>query len=88
MLANSGPLLEQWVGVELSKRLACRGRGSLAHFRTTAGVEVDFVVQDGTRPTPIEVKWTDNLSRDDARNLLGFLAEQGSRAPTSLPLPP
>jgi hypothetical protein len=35
--------LEQWVGVELWKRLTYLGDGSLSHFRTKDGAEVDFV---------------------------------------------
>lgn len=79
--AAPGPLFEQWVGIELFKRLSYRGRGSLQYFRTKAGAEVDFVVRTGARVIPIEVKWTDNPTSDDARHLATFLAEQPARAP-------
>lgn len=81
VLANPGPLLEQWVGIELHKRLAYAGRGRLCYFRTKAGAEVDYVIEMGARLIPIEVKWTENPSREDARHLITFLAEQGRRAP-------
>jgi predicted AAA+ superfamily ATPase len=75
VLANPGPLLEQWVGIELRKRLAYLGKGRLSYFRTKAGVEVDFIVEHGKRLIPIEVKWTDSPSHADARSLLSFVAD-------------
>jgi uncharacterized protein len=80
VLANPGPVFEHWVGIELHKRLAYSGKGVLSYFRTKAGAEVDFVVTLGKHVLPFEVKWTDNPSRDDARHLEAFLAEQGARA--------
>jgi predicted AAA+ superfamily ATPase len=81
VLAAPGPLLEQWVGIELRKRVLYAGKGRLSYFRTKAGAEIDFVLEQGKRLVPIEVKWTDNPSRDDARHVSAFLAEHGSRAP-------
>lgn len=81
VLANPGPVFEQWVGIELQKRLAYAAKGSLSYLRTKAGAEVDFIVEQGKRLIPIEVKWTENPSRDDARHLMAFLTEQGARAP-------
>lgn len=78
--ANSGPIFEQWVGIELWKRLQYLGDGRLYHFRTRDGAEIDFVIdRDGTL-TPIEVKWTDRPSVRDARRLLAFLNEHRGRA--------
>jgi predicted AAA+ superfamily ATPase len=76
VLANPGPLFEQWVGIELHKRIAYLGRGKLSYFRTKAGAEIDYIVEQGKRIVPVEAKWTDNPTRDDARHLLTFLAEQ------------
>lgn len=81
VLADPGPVLEQWVGIELWKRLQYLGRGHLRYLRTKGGLEVDFIVEDGRRLVPLEVKWTENPSRQDARHLLAFLDEQGERAP-------
>ena len=53
---------------------------SASYFRTKAGAEVDFVVEDGRRRIPLEVKWTENPTRSDARHILDFLAEQRGRA--------
>lgn len=71
--ANPGPIFEQWVGIELWKRLQYTGRGTLNYLRTKDGAEVDFVVEHGKRITPIEVKWTERPTVSDCRHLLGFL---------------
>lgn len=73
--ANPGPLFEQWVGIELWKRLQYLGGGTLFYQRTRDGAEVDFVVERGGRLTPIEVKWTERPSVSDARHLITFLNE-------------
>jgi predicted AAA+ superfamily ATPase len=71
--ADPGPIFEQWVGIELWKRLQYRGRGSLHYLRTKDGAEVDFIVDDGKKLTPIEVKWTQRPSLADCRHLRTFL---------------
>jgi predicted AAA+ superfamily ATPase len=73
--ADPGPLFEQWVGVELWKRLQYLGRGGLYYQRTKDGAEVDFVVEHRGELTPIEVKWTERPARTDCRHLLTFLRE-------------
>jgi predicted AAA+ superfamily ATPase len=73
-------LLEQWVGIELWKRLTYLGDGTLHHLRTKDGAEIDFIIERAGRYTPIEVKSTEHPTPSDARHVLGFLAEQGSRA--------
>ena len=78
--ANPGPLFEQWVGVELWKRLQYLGSGKLHYLRTKAGAEVDFVIARGGRLIPIEVKWTERPTVRDARHLLTFLDEHRKRA--------
>ncbi len=80
VMANPGPIFEQWVGIELWKRLQYLGEGKLSHFRTKAGVEIDFVIERDRELIPIEVKWTERPSREDARHLRTFLDEQGRRA--------
>lgn len=80
ILANPGPIFEQWVGVEIWKRLNYLGEGTLSYFRTKTGVEVDFIVEHGERLIPIEVKWTDRPTLSDARHLKGFLSEHSRKA--------
>lgn len=78
--ALPGPIFEQWVGIELWKQLQYRGRGTLHYFRTKDGAEVDFVIADGKRIIPIEVKWTERPSAADARHLRGFLDDHKTHA--------
>jgi predicted AAA+ superfamily ATPase len=78
--ANPGPVFEQWVGIELWKRLKYLGSGKLHYLRTKAGAEVDFIIEREDKLTPIEVKWTDNPSLTDARHLLTFLGEHPKQA--------
>lgn len=74
--ANPGPVFEQWVGIELWKRLQYLGGGKLHYLRTKAGAEVDFIIARGGCLTPIEVKWTEHPSTADARHLMTFLRER------------
>jgi predicted AAA+ superfamily ATPase len=78
--ANPGPLFEQWVGIELWKRLQYLGSGKLHYLRTKAGAEVDYIVARAGRLVPIEVKWTERPTRGDARHLRTFLDEHPGKA--------
>lgn len=77
VLANPGPVFEQWVGIELWKRLQYLG-GSLHHVRSKDGREIDFLVELGKDLIPVEVKWTERPSRSDARHVEAFLADHSS----------
>jgi predicted AAA+ superfamily ATPase len=77
--ANPGPLFEQWVGIELWKRLQYRGRGSLTYLRSKGGFEIDFIVDDGKRLIPFEVKWTSRPSPSDARHMIAFISDHRAR---------
>lgn len=72
--ANPGPIFEQWVGIELWKRLQYLG-GTLHHVRSKDGKEIDYLVERKGKLFPIEVKWTDRPSRHDARHVAAFLAD-------------
>jgi predicted AAA+ superfamily ATPase len=78
--AHPGPFFEQWVGIELWKRLQYLGQGSLYYQRTRDGAEVDFIIEHGNTLTPIEVKWTEHPALHDVRHLLTFLKEHPDRA--------
>ncbi len=68
----------------LSDLLAWRGAmadgPALLYWRTAGGEEVDFVVEWGGRVFPIEVKATARPRLDDARGLLAFRGEYGTKA--------
>ena len=73
VMANPGPIFEQWVGIELWKRLQYLG-GTLHHVRSKDGREVDYLAEINGKLFPMEVKWTDRPSRSDARHVAAFLA--------------
>ena len=77
---NPGGFFEEWVGIELWKRLQYLGEGKLYHLRTKDGAEVDFIIDRGGTLTPIEVKWSENPTVQDARHLLTFLGEHPKQA--------
>jgi predicted AAA+ superfamily ATPase len=65
---NPGGFFEQWVGIELWKRLQYVGEGKLYHMRTKDGAEVDFIIERGGTLTPIEVRWSEKPSVQEARH--------------------
>lgn len=71
-----GFLFEQAVGLELIRhaRLSAEPR-SVRFWRDPEGPEVDWVVEEGGRYVPVEVKWTDSPSPGDAKHLRLFLDE-------------
>jgi predicted AAA+ superfamily ATPase len=73
IMADPGRYFEQWVGIEIWKRLQYRGSGRLSHFRTKDGAEVDFIVEMDDQLIPIEVKWTDKPSLRELTSLVSFL---------------
>lgn len=78
--ANPGPLFEQWVGIELWKRLQYLGGGRLHYLRSKAGAEVDFIIARNGRFTPIEVKWTERPALGDAKHVMSFMREHPKQA--------
>ena len=76
-----GPLLENFVFCELEKQLGwSRTRARLHHFRSHAGEEVDFILEDRKgRVVGIEVKASATLSAADAAPLRKLAGELGDR---------
>lgn len=77
---NPGPLFEQWVGLELWRRLRYLGQGELYYLRTRDGAEIDFIVEHKSKIIPFEVKWTERPTLSDARHLITFLKEHPKQA--------
>lgn len=80
VLAGPGSCFEQWVGLELHRRIGYSGSGALYYFRTRDGMEIDYILEFDERLTPIEVKWTENPHPKDARHLQTFLKEHPDKA--------
>jgi len=77
VIANPGPIFEQWVGIELWKRLQYLG-GTLHHVRSKDGREVDYLAEINGTLFPIEVRWTERPSRSDARHVSAFLTDNAA----------
>lgn len=76
-----GPLLENFVAMELRKQIAwSRTQPSMFHFRSATGHEVDVVLEArGGRVVGIEVKATATLSDSDLKPLRLFAEAVGKR---------
>lgn len=77
--ADQGGLFEQFIGLQLHRKLAYSRSGTLSHYRTRDGAEVDFIIEIGKKLIPVEVKWTENPSLKDARHLRSFVADHADR---------
>jgi uncharacterized protein len=76
-----GAILETAVLAELAKNFVHRGQEPSIYFwRTSAGVEVDFVVEWEGRLIPIEVKLSSTPKRAMAGGIAAFLKDYGDRA--------
>ncbi len=81
----SGAHLENIVLLDLlAWRDSRTERAELLYWRTSAGEEVDLVVETGGRVLPIEVKATSRPRLKDAANLRAFRAEYGKAARSGL----
>jgi predicted AAA+ superfamily ATPase len=71
-----GQLFEQWVGLELLRWSRTTARSTRIRFwRDPDGPEVDWIVDQEGRYTPIEVKWTEIPNASDTRHLRVFMDE-------------
>lgn len=71
-----GQLFEQWVGLELLRGIRTSpGANRLRFWRDPDGPEVDWLIDHEGVYTPIEVKWSDNPGKAEARHLKTFIQE-------------
>ena len=68
----------------LAWRDASLDRVEVFYWRTTAGEEVDFVIEAGGRLLPVEIKATGHPRLGDAARLRTFRAEYGNKARAGL----
>jgi len=75
-LETMGHLFEQFVGLELLRLLrSTDAQHRLRFWRDPDGPEVDWILDGPDGYTPVEVKWTDSPSLNDARHLHVFIRE-------------
>jgi predicted AAA+ superfamily ATPase len=73
---HMGHLLEQYVGLELIRNIRVnQKRYAVKYWRDANGPEVDWIVETEETYIPIEVKWTDTPTLQDAKHLQIFLNE-------------
>ena len=71
---TGGQLLEDWVATELYHRVKLLGAPyELSYYRTVGGAEIDFLVNTPTGILPIEVKYSETPSREDACHIEAFI---------------
>ncbi|HEX4044444.1 MAG TPA: AAA family ATPase [Gammaproteobacteria bacterium] len=71
-----GHLLEHYVGLELIRLIRLSQQRSLVkYWRDANGLEVDWVIEATHSYIPIEVKWTEIPTQQDAKHLNTFLKE-------------
>jgi predicted AAA+ superfamily ATPase len=76
---RKGQLFEQWIGIELVRRLRLNDSAAKLRFWKDAdGPEVDWVIDMEDELIPIEVKWTNKPCLGDAKHLKTFLREYKS----------
>ncbi len=61
-------------------------RPGLYHYRTSSGAEIDFLLEQGRRVLPIEVKSNASLRTEEGRAIEAFCDEHGRQAPFGLVL--
>jgi predicted AAA+ superfamily ATPase len=71
-----GDLFEQYIGLELSRILRVLAPTTkLRYWRDHAGPEVDYVLENNKKYTPVEIKWTSTPTIHDAKHLIKFMQE-------------
>ena len=71
-----GELFEQFIGIELIKMLRLYApQAKCKYWRDHAGPEVDYIIDFNRQFTPIEVKWTETPTANDAKHLSKFMQE-------------
>lgn len=78
---DAGHIFEQWVLLELYYRARYKGKGyGISTWTTTTGAEVDAVVETPDEVIPVEIKWTDKPSPQDAQHVETFIELHSNRS--------
>ncbi len=72
-----GQLFEQFIGLELLRFLRNKmiPDATLRYWRDHDGPEIDYVLEIAKKYLPIEVKWTETPTLQDAKHLIKFMQE-------------
>ncbi|MDI6731385.1 MAG: ATP-binding protein [Candidatus Margulisbacteria bacterium] len=81
-LGRTGHLLENRIAIELKTLLEIYlPSAKLFYWRTSAGAEIDFVIEHKSQLIPIEVKWAEKINRHEIKSLENFLQDFPATAP-------
>jgi predicted AAA+ superfamily ATPase len=81
-LGRSAFLVENRIALELKAMLSAHlPLAKLYYWRTSGGAEVDLVVEYNGRLIPIEVKWSEQVSKRDLKGLESFFNDMGADVP-------
>lgn len=69
LVAEYGPLFEQWVGLELVAWIRNREPPVQLYYWRSVNKEIDWVLKSGQKILAIEVKWTENWRTQDLFHL-------------------
>lgn len=85
MSVGTGALYESWVFSELIKwRQTEPVEPGLFFYRTSAGMEIDFLIAEAGKILPVEVKASNKAAHADAVNIERFMDEHRTHAPAGL----
>jgi predicted AAA+ superfamily ATPase len=79
--------VENRIALELKALLSAHlPLAKLYYWRTTGGAEVDLVVERDGRLIPIEVKWSEQVSKRDLKGLESLFNDMGPDVPWGMVL--
>ena len=79
--AQKGILFEHAVVLEIIRRVKILNKSyKICYWRTSAGAEVDCVIDLGDRVIPIEIKSSSFVAQSDIKGLKSFLSDYGKMA--------
>lgn len=86
-LNRSSFLIENKIALELKAQLsAYLPFAKMFYWRTSAGAEIDFIIENGNQLIPIEVKWSEKIDYRNTVNMEMFLKDFKDSAPFGIVL--
>lgn len=81
-LGRSPFLAESRMALEIKALLAVHlPLAKVYYWRTSGGAEIDLIVEHAGKLIPLEVKWSEQVSKRDLRSLESFFQDMGPDAP-------
>lgn len=85
MSISSGAMYENWVFAELIKWKHLQPvEPDLYFYRTSGGMEIDFLIAGTGKILPVEVKSSDKVDYADGKNIAAFMSEHTRQSPVGL----